>query len=865
MISLLLITGSGLTLIGNQMTHFKKQLGQAFPVGIAVLLFLALTSAVLFNTGQVTSDKTRVVNTADSAAYSGLVWQARALNFQAYTNRAMVANQVAMAQAVSLNSWAEYIDQSTGNLYAAFGWVPYLGTVLKVMDAIGETLNTVLDPISQGMLLVVNALNTALSFAQEGMYYATFAATPDVIGAVVKSNDTEDKYKWETAFTVFGVGKNLYDWSQLTERFDENHRPAMQERAALIRESTDRFTDQRNWRFFSKFIPTNFIYWYRFEKHGETKLLEKNGKWEWKGKDALSLRQKRIRFGRSSKYTDVSPAIGWAESFANSDSSSRSLEGGLRRSDWLANGRHGFGQERAHRDSDNNMNNYSGIRAYRSLTERVRNGTDPNKLLLRVEVQIDADKFSDREFALGIDEKTDSDTNTPIEGLTSISTAELFFEKPCMQNPCIEEYANGYNPFWDVRLSENEGVYRLAAYAANIPNFGGDRIPVNRVKQLAEYDYRLANPLDDFSKQTKGLTVPVRGWDKLLEILVVNHPEYIRVFQRLSALRQQLQGAIDQVAASVELPDLNSADIGMMLAEAAGIDDEMAEYELIKNAITDKTASLQALRDEVQQIAGDTVEELKNKAVQEIEEGLKEVLTDVVQKILLNQLNSVVGTELVTQGDVDAFIDDQIADVEDSRTNYSQDGLDATDIEIDFTDECGTYEEIRRVETEIEANQQRFVNMQLEVSRRFAEKIDDTTSDLVERRSSIRQRISEIDVELGSTYNDDQHRRLVDEKNRLLDSIEDLPDDRVDILADQLIIIAAEESARAGLGDGIAMSQRDARYVVRQILDDTANTLTIDPNAPSASEVIFQGDPEEEDASASDLDEDDTELPPECV
>ena len=79
--------------------------------GLAALFFL-------FNTGQLTREKTKLVNTADAVAYSAGVMNARALNFEAYTNRAMLANTVAIAQLVSLSSWVQYT-----NTLANYGYV----------------------------------------------------------------------------------------------------------------------------------------------------------------------------------------------------------------------------------------------------------------------------------------------------------------------------------------------------------------------------------------------------------------------------------------------------------------------------------------------------------------------------------------------------------------------------------------------------------------------------------------------------------------------------------------------------------------------------------------------------------------------
>ena len=88
--------------------HPVRQRGQALP--FAVFLLIASTAVMLFslNAGQVTVEKTRITNAADAAAYSAGVTLARALNYGGYTNRAMIANEVAVAQAVSAASWTNY-------------------------------------------------------------------------------------------------------------------------------------------------------------------------------------------------------------------------------------------------------------------------------------------------------------------------------------------------------------------------------------------------------------------------------------------------------------------------------------------------------------------------------------------------------------------------------------------------------------------------------------------------------------------------------------------------------------------------------------------------------------------------------------
>jgi hypothetical protein len=95
--------------------HFQQ--GQALVYGLFVLIGGLAALFFLFNAGQLTREKTKLVNTSDAVAYSAGVMNARALNFQAYTNRAMMANTVAIAQLVSLSSWVQY----AGNV-AEYGW-----------------------------------------------------------------------------------------------------------------------------------------------------------------------------------------------------------------------------------------------------------------------------------------------------------------------------------------------------------------------------------------------------------------------------------------------------------------------------------------------------------------------------------------------------------------------------------------------------------------------------------------------------------------------------------------------------------------------------------------------------------------------
>ncbi len=90
--------------------------GQALVLGLVLLLVLCVGIIVLFDTGQAVNKKIQITNAADAAAYSVAAEQARALNFASYMNRGRVANEVMIAQLISVYSFIGQVHSTTYNL-----------------------------------------------------------------------------------------------------------------------------------------------------------------------------------------------------------------------------------------------------------------------------------------------------------------------------------------------------------------------------------------------------------------------------------------------------------------------------------------------------------------------------------------------------------------------------------------------------------------------------------------------------------------------------------------------------------------------------------------------------------------------------
>ena len=470
----------------------RRDSGQALPLGLALVLFGVVGGLVLFNTGQVTTDKTKLVNAADAAAYSGSVWQARALNYQAYTNRAMVANQVSIAQAVTLQSWASYGAIASENVAQILRPIPVANIFASALEQAMTVAEQVLAPLSQGMVVVIDPVLDGLSKSQEAMFVSAFSATPEIIKTIARESDP--RFTVETGYTVLGVGGNLDSWSSFTEGYAANDEVAMTERLDLINRSRGQFTRSRNWKFFHFWFPSTFATYHRIYREGNTELIMQTGdddqiEWEWKAKDTMSFHTKVYTWRGRRRYE---VPVGWGSAFANnSGEPDQTIEDNPERMLWSNRGAESWADRGIvspvrQTESQTALTNYGGVRAYRSLSTATLIEDEP-ALKLKVEIALDTDDVR------GSNQIVPGDTfsapvNSPGQLMSSISIAEVFYKRPLERKNTAPRFerANGYNPYWDVRLSAVPISDRLLATAMR-PQDSGTVTP-NTSGQLSRYE-----------------------------------------------------------------------------------------------------------------------------------------------------------------------------------------------------------------------------------------------------------------------------------------------------------------------------------------------------------------------------------------
>lgn len=462
----------------------------------------------LFNTGQLSSEKTKLVNTADAVAYSAAVMQARALNFDAYNNRALVANEVLVAQMVSLSSWGQYASTHAGNLLAVFpecassdgsgaaagaminydfryAFMCYL-TVHYASTAIAEIaaeIPLLTQKVVDAVELNKSAIKAAQAYLHDQGRFERMRAT--VMQEVADSNYANDgRISVEPAQGMAGGGASPMtdDWKGSTLRYTGALRTRIGEVAKLAAYS-DGFVKDRRWTA-TALMPSPFGFKCLLEmrtnsvkRRGGTELV---GLDEWQAEDTESYwRWQDVRHGFLSFFTSCDQRerpIGWGEQRADPNSVDRDDGGALLGDSRTTNpGAHGNA-------SSGQWTNYSGLPSYYDLSPDWLAKPDPRmKFAVRV-VRAAADaRTSDGSSQIRPSERINKFNGNLASGVMSaIATGEVYFARPWF-NSGDETYTSGdttylvtknqyavshgstdtreigslFNPYWQVRLVAN--------------------------------------------------------------------------------------------------------------------------------------------------------------------------------------------------------------------------------------------------------------------------------------------------------------------------------------------------------------------------------------------------------------------------
>jgi Putative Flp pilus-assembly TadE/G-like len=439
----------------------RRQRGQALIYGLFMLVAGLASMFFLFNAGQLTREKSKLVGTADAVAYSASIMHARALNFAAYTNRALVADEIAIAQVVSLASWGKYL-QEHGRTALELGCTPdtyYMSTTpawdgllryAVTCAALGtateydvlEYVNEAIEMAGRGIVAATEASKFALKASQATMMTLLPAARKAVMQEVADANYVGDGavdvdlLPLRDTFDAFNGGSIMRYYTG-----DERQRIKDVVETAYRK---DGFTPSRSWSD-TAIVPEatclafGYVRYFHVERWGSTRLI---GFDEWRAEDAASYYRWHLetpRF-RLPYCAQTEQELGAGDQVASTSSS-----GSASSADWY----------------------YSGIPNFAELSAVALSEEDPRaQFAIRVRRGAKQTRTSDARAEIKTTLRLNAYDGTPAGGdYVGLSASEVFFDRPGPRADGKRELASLFNPYWHAHLVDVPAGVRAAAHA----------------------------------------------------------------------------------------------------------------------------------------------------------------------------------------------------------------------------------------------------------------------------------------------------------------------------------------------------------------------------------------------------------------
>jgi hypothetical protein len=431
-------------------TPRASQSGQALVMALGLLLVAGAMLHAMFSAGQVALAKQRLVDTADAAAWSAGLWRARVLNYHAYSNRAILANEVAIAQAVTLLAWSKYFESLTRN---ATAFATLLPAAEPVLTGVAEAARLARESAELAAGIEIPARGAEalgykeiLQTSQEILQLSTQGFGASMVAAEIARANDPSHFAWVLPDAERG-------WQQFTHRAEAE--PDRRRFADLVRASLDAFTAGPRSEDLHTPIPSLCLNLMRLRKRGATTLSADLERWE--AMDTMSFHVRSLR-GLRCRESESLP-LGWGAADAGTGLPGLGPPAGELELNPSAAAL-ASAQTTSHPS-------YAGIARVRELDyERLADTRFPTSTLAVVARQTGESVATSlaRGLAAGRMVPPDRFAGTGTPHVWALSAAQVYFRRP-VGAPERLEYASLFNPYWQVRLSAPSAAHRAAALA----------------------------------------------------------------------------------------------------------------------------------------------------------------------------------------------------------------------------------------------------------------------------------------------------------------------------------------------------------------------------------------------------------------
>lgn len=451
----------------------KFQSGQSTMLMLVLSLVLMLTMVFVFNTSQLLSERQQAKMLADHVAYATATRQARLLNLNAYINRTQIANQLAIAQAVSTGSWFKYAAKTSDNISTLTSFFP-------PVSAVFSNIGTGLDYAADLMTPYLVTYGYQVKFLESAQQALNLVSNATILTAPQEfSNLTSEKGNSEYDVRLIATASVFP--SQIIRQYTEKERERM---AQVVLSSADSFITNRSK---NNIVPKLVLApggWneFRIHKAGGTELVQLD---EWKGVDTLSIHHyyKKIKKWRVKSYHDEIP-IGWGSGAGSALGTDKAEKSG-------SYGGASSVNPQARKYAENNVPNYwdprsssasltgVGIPNFYELRDLKNTETvfplvvSAKKSKNKIEtVNRNSNLKISKDFTV-LDNYDELEKGSVSNGdMQALTKAEVYFQRPwemevtAASKSINHEYGSLFSPYWQIRLTDDMDVSKRASAVA---------------------------------------------------------------------------------------------------------------------------------------------------------------------------------------------------------------------------------------------------------------------------------------------------------------------------------------------------------------------------------------------------------------
>lgn len=433
------------------------QKGQAMVFVLIMFVIIGLGIAYVFNAGMLSNEKSRLQNTVDASAYSAAAVHAKDLNFKAYTNRTMVANQIAIAQMISMVSWVRFAEHFFDNVDLVKNFVPGFGDNFGTAS---DDLDGIIEDVTDGAAIAISltdALNETISEAQVTMHEATVNIARETIVDVAEQQDPLVDTNL-LAFIDVGLPKNRF-----TKRYAPQ--PSRTERMDEFREVTlnsrDGFTKRRTYTYLSEMDGNPTVELQRAggaELIGNSEIGEPNY-YTWVALDTLEMKTKETILGKDDEVLGIietDTPIGHGGAQTGHETCFFACHGTDQWGDsWNIN--YDTSQSAAEDAILPVVGQFTGLKPFYDVIDSglVANESEKMGMTLLFTKPYENIKTA-RKIPYGVEgSSTDLESKTSMieNKMYAVAKSTAYFARPTIRKG-NREYGNLYNPYWQPKLTK---------------------------------------------------------------------------------------------------------------------------------------------------------------------------------------------------------------------------------------------------------------------------------------------------------------------------------------------------------------------------------------------------------------------------